>query len=220
MRSPTSARRTSTTAVLQQERGRLPTPEFDRDDPTAADGWGGDNDDFLQYYLGAYIYASPGNTFDDEAGHPYPLHGRGGRSVRGPVVDVRRDQHQQPGATRRPSWSPRRSWIRPATRCTPTPRAPPRWLRPGRGAVRPLQRRAVHGRRGGQPGDQAARGDARPVRQPPHRGPELQVLGRPRGPVGLRGRRGARRHDRPELGRVDHAARGGHGRRRARGTRA
>jgi hypothetical protein len=52
-------------------------PEFDPDDPAAADGCIAHNDDFLQYYLGAYIYASPGNTFDDEAQHPYALRGHG-----------------------------------------------------------------------------------------------------------------------------------------------
>ena len=53
------------------------TPEFNPDDPAAADGCIAHNDDFLQYYLGAYIYAAPGNTFDDEAGHPYALRGTG-----------------------------------------------------------------------------------------------------------------------------------------------
>ncbi|WP_053226210.1 M14 family zinc carboxypeptidase [Solirubrobacter soli] len=52
-------------------------PEFDPDDPAAADGCIAHNDDFLQYYLGAYIYATPGNTFDDEAGRPYGLRGSG-----------------------------------------------------------------------------------------------------------------------------------------------
>jgi murein tripeptide amidase MpaA len=52
-------------------------PEFDEDNPENADGCITHNDDFLQYYLGAYIYASPGNTFDDEAGHPFALRGQG-----------------------------------------------------------------------------------------------------------------------------------------------
>jgi murein tripeptide amidase MpaA len=52
-------------------------PEFNEDDPTKSDGCIAHNDDFLQYYLGAYIYASPGNTFDDAEGHPYPLTGSG-----------------------------------------------------------------------------------------------------------------------------------------------
>ena len=59
-------------------------PEFDEDDPTQADGCVLHNDDFLQYYLGAYIYASPGQTFDDVAGHPYPLAGADG----GPFEDL------------------------------------------------------------------------------------------------------------------------------------
>ena len=59
-------------------------PEFDADDPTASDGCIAHNDDFLQYYLGAYVYASPGNTFDDAEGHPYPLTGSDG----GPFEDL------------------------------------------------------------------------------------------------------------------------------------
>jgi murein tripeptide amidase MpaA len=59
-------------------------PEFDEDDPTKSDGCIAHNDDFLQYYLGAYIYAAPGNTFDDAEGHPYPLMGTDG----GPFDDL------------------------------------------------------------------------------------------------------------------------------------
>ena len=52
-------------------------PEFDEDNPALADGCIAHNDDFLQYHLGAYIYAAPGNTFDDENGTPYALRGTG-----------------------------------------------------------------------------------------------------------------------------------------------
>jgi murein tripeptide amidase MpaA len=57
--------------------GTVASPEFDRDNPTVADGCLLHNNDFLQYYLGAYIYATPGNTFDDEAGHPFAMRGHG-----------------------------------------------------------------------------------------------------------------------------------------------
>jgi murein tripeptide amidase MpaA len=60
-----------------------PAPEFDQDDPTVSDGCIAHNDDFLQYYLGAYIYAAPGNTFDDAEGHPYPLMGTDGGPFEG-----------------------------------------------------------------------------------------------------------------------------------------
>ena len=33
-------------------------PEFNEDDPTQSDGCIAHNDDFLQYYLGAYIYVA------------------------------------------------------------------------------------------------------------------------------------------------------------------
>ena len=52
-------------------------PEFDEDVFENGDGCILHNDDFLQYHLGAYIYAAPGNTFDDENNHPFPLRGRG-----------------------------------------------------------------------------------------------------------------------------------------------
>ncbi len=53
--------------------------EFDPDTPSAADGCILHNDDFLQYHLGAYIYAAPGNTLDDSTvpPHPFPMRGTG-----------------------------------------------------------------------------------------------------------------------------------------------
>jgi hypothetical protein len=53
------------------------TDEFNPDDPSAADGCILQNDDFLQYYLGAYIRASPGQSFDDAAERPFALKGVG-----------------------------------------------------------------------------------------------------------------------------------------------
>ena len=40
--------------------------EFDGNDPTQSDGCINHNDDFLQYYLGAYIYVSGGNTAEED----------------------------------------------------------------------------------------------------------------------------------------------------------
>ena len=54
------------------------TDEFNEDDPDAADGCIQQNDDFLQYYLGAYIRATPGNSFDDANGQPFSLAGTAG----------------------------------------------------------------------------------------------------------------------------------------------
>ena len=53
------------------------TDEFNEDDPAAADGCILQNDDFLQYYLGAYIRATPGQSFDDANERPYALKGVG-----------------------------------------------------------------------------------------------------------------------------------------------
>ena len=77
--------------------GTVTAPEFDEDDPTVSDGCVAHNDDFLQYYLGAYIYASPGQTFDDVAGHPYSLVGTDGGPFEDLDVELRRDRRQQPG---------------------------------------------------------------------------------------------------------------------------
>ena len=69
-------------AVLQQERrGQGPATdafdtwhEFDENDPTQSDGCIAHNDDFLQYYLGAYIYVSGGNTaLETEEGDYLPF---------------------------------------------------------------------------------------------------------------------------------------------------
>jgi hypothetical protein len=52
--------------------------EFDQTDPTQSDGCIAHNDDFLQYYLGAYIYVSGGNTAleTDEGGYqPFNMTG-------------------------------------------------------------------------------------------------------------------------------------------------
>jgi hypothetical protein len=54
-------------------------PEFDEDDPTQSDGCIFHNDDFLQYYLGAYIHASGGNTAEetDDGYFPFDMTGVG-----------------------------------------------------------------------------------------------------------------------------------------------
>ena len=54
--------------------------EFDENDPTQSDGCITHNDDFLQYYLGAYIYVSGGNTAEEteEGGYnPFNMTGDG-----------------------------------------------------------------------------------------------------------------------------------------------
>ena len=77
-----------------------PWPEFDENDPEMADGCITHSDDFLQYYLGAYVRASPGNSFDDEAGEPYDLAGTAGGPFAGELLRLRRDGRRQPGQLR------------------------------------------------------------------------------------------------------------------------
>jgi Zinc carboxypeptidase/Immune inhibitor A-like, MAM domain len=58
-----------------------PSPEFDENDPTLSDGCIAHNDDFLQYYLGAYIYVSGGNSAEEteDGGYfPYNIKGEDG----------------------------------------------------------------------------------------------------------------------------------------------
>jgi len=52
-------------------------PEFDEDDPSQADGCLAHTNDFLQYYLGAYVYASGGSSSDPDTGDLYPIIGEG-----------------------------------------------------------------------------------------------------------------------------------------------
>jgi Arc/MetJ family transcription regulator len=160
-----------------------PVPEFDEDDPDNADGCIAHNDDFLQYYLGAYIYASPGNTFDDENQTPYALRGTGPFDGLSWLFDETGANNQDHSAT---------FVLGAGSGAVPDVRGLPqrgRLAAPGRGAVQPLQRHAVHVRRGRQHLLQAARQDVRPHR--PHRAEaELQGLGRHRAALGLDGRRG------------------------------
>jgi murein tripeptide amidase MpaA len=51
-------------------------PEFDKDDPGLADGCIAHNNDFLQYYLGAYVYVGGGQSTDAD-GNLLPMVGSG-----------------------------------------------------------------------------------------------------------------------------------------------
>ena len=107
-------------------------PEFNEDDPTQADGCILHNDDFQQYYLGAYIYVSGGNTAEetDEGYFPFDMTGDDG-PFKGLTWGF-----DETGAgtrtTRRRSRSRARCSTRSSTRCTPTRAA---W-RAGCGRVR------------------------------------------------------------------------------------
>jgi hypothetical protein len=52
-------------------------PEFDEDDPSQADGCILHSNDFLQYWLGAYVYVSGGNSSDPDTGELYDMAGEG-----------------------------------------------------------------------------------------------------------------------------------------------
>ena len=52
--------------------------EVNESDPAAADQCIQHNDDFLQYYLGAYIRATPGQSYDDVNDRPFPMAGTAG----------------------------------------------------------------------------------------------------------------------------------------------
>ena len=110
------------------------TPEFDGDDPSAADGCIAHNDDFLQYYLGAYTYAAPGNTFDDENGHPFPMRGTGPFSGLAWQFDETGANNQDNSAT----FVVTSSILDPAKfPWYADSRSVADWLRPGRRAVQP-----------------------------------------------------------------------------------
>ena len=52
-------------------------PEFDKDDPSLADGCIAHNNDFLQYYLGAYVYVQGGQSTDPVSHALYDMAGSG-----------------------------------------------------------------------------------------------------------------------------------------------
>ena len=174
--------------VLQQERQQRRMPEFDQDNPANADGCIAHNDDFLQYHLGAYIYAAPGNTFDDEAGHPFPMRGHG--PVRGPDVACSTRRAPTTRTTRRRSSSRARSSTPRRYPLFADSRSVADWLRPGAAPFSPYSGKYYMSagadskayKRFGKTLDLTGRDGAEA---------RVQVLGRPREPLGLVRRRGA-----------------------------
>ncbi len=164
-----------------------PTPEFDPDDPSAADGCIANNDDFLQYYLGAYIYASPGNTFDDEAGHPFAMRGHGPYEGMSWLFDETGANNQDHSATFVDHEFRARPGEVPAVRVL-AQRG--RLAAPGGRAVQPLQRLVLHVRRCRQHVVQAPGQDAGPDGRDHAQAP-VQVLRRRRAGLGLGDRRSA-----------------------------
>ena len=141
---------------------RAAKPEFDKDDPTLADGCIAHNNDFLQYYLGAYVYVPGGQSTDPEVARAV-RHGRL-RPARRPRLEVRRDRRRQPGEL----------GDLPGHEHDPGPGALPdvrelaqhrQLAAAGRGAVRSVHGREVHGRGRGRRVVQAAPPDRRPHRQ-------------------------------------------------------
>ena len=96
-----------------------PTGRYCGAEPETVDGCIPPDNDFQQYYLGAYIYVGGGNA-QDANGDPVPDQGRG-RSVRR-RASSRSTARSRPTTrcTRRPSRSPARSWTRRSSRGTPT----------------------------------------------------------------------------------------------------
>ena len=156
--------------VLQQERhGHGPDTDGVRSVARVRRGRPGDgrrvhqhNDDFLQYYLGAYIRASPGNSFDDEAGAAVRPGRHRRRAVRGLSLRLRRDGRRQPGPLRDVRGDQLASCRRTRFPLYASSRKAADLAAARRGAVQPVQRHAVHGRGRGQPRLQAAEQDGRP----------------------------------------------------------
>ena len=187
-------------------------PEFDEDNPANADGCIAHNDDFLQYHLGAYIYAAPGNTFDDENGRPYALRGTGPFNGLSWMFDETGANNQDHSAT----FVITSSVLDPARYPTfADSRSVADWLRPGAAPFSPYSGTQYFSagadstsyKRLGKTLDLTGR-----------TAPKLnfKVSGRHRARLGLDDRRGPRRHDQPEQRRVDDAARGRHRRCRPR----
>ena len=101
--------------------------------PEAVDGCIPPNNDFLQYYLGAYIYVGAGNT-TTTAGHPYPIRGEGDPfdGLRGCSTTTARGQPGAHGDVRGDQLDPAAGR---STRMFADSPASPTGLRPGAGAV-------------------------------------------------------------------------------------
>ena len=187
-RTASTATRTARTWTRRRRRS-IRGPSSTRTTRTMADGCITHNDDFLQYYLGAYVRASPGNSFDDDAGEPFDAGRHRRRAVRGlrSAASTRRGAGNQDNSA---TFVVTSSILPtgPRSRCTRR-RARRPLAAARRGAVRPVQRHAVHGRGRGQPRLQAADARRSTSRRDGHRA-VVQDLGRRRGGLGLRGGRG------------------------------
>ena len=152
-------------------------------------------DDFLQYYLGAYIYVG-GNPIDPETGKPFPM--VGDADPFGPLAwDFDPAGNQDYGAT----FVVTSSILDPAA--VPDVRvigAPGHVDPAGGGAVRAARGLVLHGRQPHRRGVQAAAPDDRPHRRVQRQAGVLDVV-RPRGRLRLHVRGGA--HGR--AGRLDDA---------------
>ena len=70
-------------------------------DPEAVDGCITPDNDFQQYYLGAYIYVGGGNAHDED-GNPLPMHGRAGSPFGSSSFDVQRPRTRRTTRRTRP----------------------------------------------------------------------------------------------------------------------
>jgi hypothetical protein len=171
-------------------------------DNESADGCIPPDNDFQQYYLGAYIYVGGGNAQDAD-GNPLPIKGEG--APFGDSLFEFNGPHSADNQVHTATFALTSSILDPETFPWYADSRRARDLAaPGRGPVQPLQRPVLHVRRGRFGGVQAPPPRGRPDRQV-ERLPVVPVLGRSRAGLGLHGRRGPRGRDR----RLDHAARGG-----------
>ena len=141
-------------------------PEFDKDDPGLADGCIAHNNDFLQYYLGAYVYVAGGQSTDEDGN--LLADGRVG-SARRADLELRRHRGRQPGQLGDVPGHEHdpRSGPLPDVRQLAQHR---QLAAPGRGAVRPVQRHQVRRRgRGRRVLQAAAPGRSRCPRAGPRR---------------------------------------------------
>ena len=172
---------------------RTDTDEFNENDPTMADGCIPHNDDFLQYYLGAYIRASPGNVVRHGAtGTPFGLPAR--RAGRSTASAGSTSTRPAPATrTTRATFVVTSSILDPARfPLYASSRKAADWLRAGAAPFSPFSGTQYMAAGADSRGYKRLTQDVRPHRHD-DAAAVVQVLGRRRGGLGLLRRRGARR---------------------------
>ena len=193
--------------------GTSTTPEFDEDDPTAPTAASRTTTTSSSTTWGRTSTRRPATRSTTRPATRTPLRGHG--AVRSTGLTWMFDETGADNQDHSATFVVTSSILDPARYpLYADSRSVGRLAAPGRGAVQPVQRHAVHGRRGATARRTSGWQDARPHRQRPRRA-DFKFSADLEAGLGLRGRRGARRHDATRTATPGPRCPSGHGRRRA-----